>query len=633
MAGINIDPEKYDFIKQRCKDVRGKFGTRNTLMTTMEDYFLMKWNENKPQDPNIIQMVDPDSHNALKGAARLLKATDPKVRVPEEKNDEEAKKASSNIERAGSAIIYANSRSRDIPVQNETTMSALLFGEIHAGITLTEDLVRYAEKGSSKSYQNRVKELASRTPIIIDIYDPRTCYPIIDSIGVAGYHRYIRKTAFELVDMWGDQAREILGQTDKYKIDYEKPYYLCDYIDWEYRIIWIDDKPETPLVFAPHELGELPVVYRVAGGSRLHQNTGDQVQPFLYAMYKSGLQNAKNMAMTMLFDHIYTLGATGQYAYRPNVPGKPLAIRWETKGGYYELGANESLETIMKPTLDQTVMAGLELAERKATESTIYRQALGEPLGSNAPYSMISLLNHAGRQALLDAQRAASWAFGDIIEKAFRMLKSQTKGKSTIAGRSGYIELKTSEIPKDFMVEVDFEIDLPQDIKQNAAIAAQLISSDLADKEYVRSKLLQIDQSDEMDKKIMKQKLIDLFTTMQIEQTMAAIQQQKQPPPTIPGGATPPTQQPGQPGAGMQPPPQGQGAGLQLPPGLANMDPEQIMAVMQQSNIPPDVQQQVMAQLMAQREGVTEGMPMTQPMEIPGSTPETRATQGKIRGI
>lgn len=618
-----LDPERFELIKKRCTYIRGIYGERNTIMDKMEEIFLMLWNENTPVDPNIVKIINPDGRNKLLGGHRLLKATEPKVKIPFEKNDKKAKEASSKLEKAGSALFYANSRLMDIPIHEEAIKSAMLFGEIQGGITLTADLVRLADKGSSKAYKKRVEEIEKRTPALVEWYDPRTGYPIIDKLGLAGFHRSVQMSAWEIKNVWGTKAAGIIGEiekkgkpTSKKATEFQTNYTYNDYLDWELHVVWLEEYPDMPLMYEEHNMDEIPIVYRTASGSNLHKKTEYKTQPFLYGVHKSGLYEALNMAYSMLYDHAFTLGASGNLIYEAEKDDKSLRIDWGTKGGVITIKAGEKVYSAPLPQLDPSVLKSIEMGERKLTQSTIYDQALGEPLGSNAPYSMVALLNHAGRLPLLDAQRAAAWAFGDVIEKTFRMIKKYSPGKVNMEGRTGYVALAGKDIPKDFIVNVGVEIDLPQDMKQNAMVADMIIKSGIGSKEWVREKLMQIEQSDEMDKEILIEKLVDLFAQMQVQQVMAAAQQ----------------------AAAAQ---AGQGT-EGIPEELMNMDPEKLKQFMANGGIPEDAQAEVMSKL-GQRggpmpkpgegEGASSGNPMTKPRPIAPEGGEPPKAPPAVGGI
>lgn len=620
---------KFDEIKTRCKYVRGIYGDRNKIMDAMENIFMLIWNDNQPTNPNIVKFICPDARNKLQGGHRLLKATEPKVRVPAEKNDAEAQKISSNLEMAGAALFYANSRLFDIPIHEEAIKSAMLFGEIQGGITLTQDLKEAAEKGGNEAYKLRIGEITKRTPAIVEFYDPRTGYPIIDKLGMEGYHRAVRMTEHEVINAWGDEGRQAINgakakQKTKKEAEKESAYTNIfthnDYMDWEYHCVWLEEADEAPLMLEKHGMPELPIVYRTASGSNLHSRKEYKTQPFLYGVYKSGLYEALNMAYTMLYDHMFTIGSSGNLVYEANKEDKVLKIDWGTKGGSFTIAVGEKVYQAPLPALDPAVIRGIEMGERKLSQSTIYDQALGEALGSNAPYSMVALLNHAGRLPLLDAQRAASWAFGDIIEKTFRIMKKNQKGTSKIQTRTGYVELKAKDIPEDFIVNVGVEIDLPQDMKQNAMIANSLIANKIASKEWTRGKLMQIEQSDEMDKAILIEDLVMLFAQMQVQQVMAAAQQAAQP---TPGGPTPGPE-------GGPPPQEGSGQGQEMVQQMMNMSPEQITEMMTKGGIPPEAQAAVLAKL-GMGDGASMGNPMTAPKELPGDGTEGMEL-GKLGG-
>jgi len=180
----------------------------------------------------------------------------------------------------------------------------------------------------------------------------------------------------------------------------------------------------------------------------------------------------------------------------------------------------------------------MELAERKLGESTIYAQALGEPLGGNAPFSMVSLLHQAGRLPLVAPQKLVGWALANSMELAFKWLKESGKKKHAISYQGQTVELSSDEIPDDIQFQVRLDISMPGDKLDQVGAAVQALTTKLASKRYVRENILDIDASDEMDEEIWSE---DAATEMaMLFMQFLQSQQGQTPPPEVGGGGSRP---------------------------------------------------------------------------------------------
>jgi hypothetical protein len=326
----------------------------------------------------------------------------------------------------------------------------------------------------------------------------------------------------------------------------------------------------------------------------LHTSIESRVQPFLYSLEKTNLWERENLVLTILYSNLFYLASNPQLKFSTvDESSKGPDVDWTTPGGMTILRNGESLEPLQVNAIDPALLQGLEIAENKLTESTMYRQTLGEPLGGNAPYSMVSLLNQAGRLPLVPYQRLCGNAISNMLEKGFTLLKENGK-KTNLQGKDAVIELKTSDIPSHLVIDCTMDIALPQDDRQNVMVAAQVTEAGLASKRYARESYLQIEQSKEMEKEIWKERAEDLQLQMAFQQEQAQAQQQMQ-------------MQQAQMQAQMQ----------------QGMQQQQMQQQPQQQGMPPEMMQGLPPEQMAQEQGMPNpqsaqaGLPMTEPMQQP----------------
>ena len=200
-------------------------------------------------------------------------------------------------------------------------------------------------------------------------------------------------------------------------------------------------------------------------------------------------------------------------------------------------------------------------------ESTIRSQVLGESPGASSPYSSLALLSQAGRLPLAPTQRKASWVIGEACEIALACLK-----KEGATGKAYYDEddvmLVPDEIPDHVTVNATLDIAMPQDRLQNANIASMLAGGEnpIAPLEWVRSKVLNEGQPEELQRTIWKEKAAQVAFEKYMYEQMAQLGQLKQQA-MMPGQASGMPGQPGQQGAPIPSMPGADQGSPMMPPG------------------------------------------------------------------
>jgi hypothetical protein len=149
--------------------------------------------------------------------------------------------------------------------------------------------------------------------------------------------------------------------------------------------------------------------------------------------------------LTVLYSTVFAIGSNPMFLYKSNTPEKTLDIDWNNPGGVARIDRDEDLTSLTRNVIDPSVMDALTIAQEKITESTIYKQTLGEPLGANAPYSMVSLLSQSGRLPLVPYQRMASFAIGEAMRVGLDMYR-QYGADSAIRSSDGKTTVKLSPV-------------------------------------------------------------------------------------------------------------------------------------------------------------------------------------------
>lgn len=475
---------------------------RNTAFDEYERMYLLIDDE-VPSGGHIKKTLSPDPRNALQGAVRLLTAADPQWTVPRSLNTPETQKVSTSIEKVAGAIWWASSRVGKKPVHYDPVLTALLYSEIHMKVTLTKDLVDNAPDEPSKK---RAQRVAKMTPVLIESMNPRNGFPEFDSMGLAAfYSEYIMRVS-EVKSIWGKEADEQLGtRKGTETITY------CEYWDNTYHMVWLNENKALPILAVEHDMDFIPIVAQICEGSELFTGAQQETrQPFLYTLRKSNIWKRQNLELTAIFTNINAIVNNPSFVYKRNDPTKTLAnqMDFSIPGGVTYIETNETIEPMKKEAIDPAILKALEIAENKGVESTIYKQSLGEPLGANAPFSMVSLLSQSGRLPLIPYQRMASFAFADVMKLAMEMMKGGGS-EYKVVGNEGIIDFYSKELPENFEIICNLDITMPTDERQNVVTASQATFGDdpLVSKAYARETWLKINNPDEMQEEIYAEQL------------------------------------------------------------------------------------------------------------------------------
>lgn len=610
--------QDYQTLAMQLKESASK--TRDTIHQAVEDAFFMRSDVDNLKANWIKPTKAPDLHNATVGAQRMITASDPKFKVPEYQTDR------SSSETVNKLIDWATRSCRNSgvihssPLHVDMSLSGFLYGEVNVATIRTSTLLDRAKTNAEK---RRAEQVMKRTAILPEVLNPRVCYPVIGPLGLETHLTSRKMRNIDIIRRHGEKA--IAQLKDAPPFDYSTYNQL---FDLENQVEWIEGQTE-PLFMQPHEMSVLPIVYRRIEGSTLwdqYDKDVDSVQPFLYAAIKSGLWERYNLSLTVFYSLLFAIASSGLWKFKAANEQRELAIDFTKPGAVIKLLPNEDISPIGTNVLTPEMVKAIEIAEKKLVEATIYKQTLGEPLGANAPFSMVALLHAAGRQPLIPTQRLVSDGLGEVFQNGVVILKEK-KEKVEWRNKDGDVVFDPEEIEDDMELEAELDIDLPQDAKQNIQIALEAVKGGVLDLETALRDIVKMDQPEKIIKAIYGDQLVQTIfggelekikatyateiRTQQMEADAAtqqrirqAMQPQGPPQPGGPGGPPPqmPPQGPPQGPPPQQMPPQGpppmQGAPQPGgPAGAGQLTPEQLQQFMSNQAQP--------------------GLPQTSPNEIP----------------
>ena len=509
---VEYDEALFANVIVRCSNIATDYGKRNTLMKRMEDIFLMRWREEgaiKSKIKGTKITLHPGPRNEIQGYVRLLASTDPEFSIPKGLLQPEAVKSSELLERAAQHTWKAAGGIRTDPVHLDLLRSAAIFGEIQVTLTDTKayyDMMAEPKMKRSAAEIKRAERIMNTTPYLFEPINPMYGYPVWDQFGLREYFSEKEMTKGEVVAIYGRPAELYFG--DQY--DATERVTLRDYWDLRWHIVYVSsDKVRgggsgTPLMFYEHGLEEIPIVCTLVEGSRLFSKTEDQRNPCLYTYYKSGLWNRANLSLTVMFSNLFFLGAHPQFIFTQGQPDQMFDVNTDTPGNTMILPPGSTWRPVGDMgVIDKSMMDLYELTRQLEEESTMYKQALGQPLGGDAPFSMVALLSAQGRLPLALAKKKGEWAIAECVRLAFSLMKRQNRTFKYSDGLDDPIELTPEDIPENLRIECTLDVAHPRDMKDDTATAVALADKGLASAEWIRENVLRIGQPQEMRYQIM----------------------------------------------------------------------------------------------------------------------------------
>ncbi len=508
MANKAIDPKLMQDIKDHATQLRNEYVARDALFRLYNTAYLLNPAEdlfgNQVDKAKVV--LSPDARNTVLGIVRLMVATDPTFSIAFDKANAKEKAIAEKLEKMITRMYDQSGRISGNPVHYDAVLSAALYGEMHMAITSTADLLKMAEQqykvGAPEETMRKQKGAILRaqrthelTPFLWESWQPVGGYPEFDMHGqLSGYYHVRMTNPAQLIRDFGSRVPRNIRTMSRYF-----PVELHEFYDLDYKAVWVS---QGDILLEEHGLPLIPISVQITEGSRLFDRPEEQRQPILYGLIKSKLWNAQNIAMSVLFTLVYGMGVSPMFIHTapPSNPDKELVLNFNKPGGVVELEAGEQFQSLQnKGIIDPSFAAAMELAERKGTESTIYRQALGEPVGRNTTFSETNMLAQTGRLPLTSIQKRGAWGISSAIETALLMFRTT---ESAYKGRE--LELNPTEIPNTIQIDTRLEVSLPQDQLQLANIARMIATGDdpLVSRRWAREKVLNINNPEEIETEI-----------------------------------------------------------------------------------------------------------------------------------
>lgn len=569
-----VDFEK---IKKRTMEIESAHNEKLRLFERYREIYFMT-NAETPKNAAVDKgdwkiTVSPSGRNEVTGMKRLMDTGEIHITV---KSAGETVANSDELEQGLKTILRVSGEAKRARVEKDANLSAVLWGPVCLRAESLDDLIATQKK---PAYKKRLENMRRRTPFIISCLNAEESFPDWGEFGMLAHVGKYKMRGAELKERWA-----VADCQDN------REYIVHDYVDLENRVVWADGI-NTPLFSGPHNLPDLNIAVRYAGGSSLFYKPEEQLQSFLYAKAMGDLDRRENLILTYIFTSVFMQGLPGRTMLVQNSESTQPTVDIDYASGVKRIvvtGAKADMVDMQ--VIDGDVMQIKAMLDDMSGDSTIRGQTLGENI-SGATFSALAMLSSAGKLPMIDPQEAVEQAFSDIFLHILTRIRDEGMENDVI---------QPADIPDDVEVEVSMEAKLPQDNLRNAQVAGML--GDKVSDEWIHTNLLQIGNTEDMHAQIFKEQIKKAMIgklaqdPQYIDQFLQAAMGMQKPQPQPQG-------QPGQPPTappGMEEMMQGQNGMPPQPPQQGAPTPEQMAMMMQQGG---------------GMEGMPQGGPMIPPEE------------------
>jgi len=504
-----FSPE-YGEIIEHSRALKGQYSERNKMFEIYEHMYMMDWDHgfSRKQLDTIKLTKSPTARNKVLGAWRLLISQNPKFKVRSSTPDAALIEG---MEKFISGMWEAAGTVNGRPLHHDIILSMLLYGEAHIGINTIRDFQAYNPD------DKRVDRVGKQTPIIFDVWNPKTGYPEFDKFGLTAFFRevqveksWVRTNYAKLIEDDYSLQKKLEGDgTVTLRTFYDLKKYSVD-IDYD------------NIICCEHGLPCIPISVTMADGSNLFDHPEDNRQPLLYTLAQSRLWERENLYLTVTTSNLFAMGCMPLLAYTHDMNSK-LEVKNMSGVLIADLAKGESIDFIQSKGFLTNEMQNMgKMYEEYIDESTVYDSAFG---GNNTAgtFSESSLLSVSARLPLVATQEQCGKALADAVDLALLTLKERK-----INFKKAEIDFKYKDIPEDLEVICKLDMNQPQEKLQRANEAAVILANGLASKQWAQENTIGIENTEEMEQEMVREKVTTALLDYKIQDLIQELQQQKQ---------------------------------------------------------------------------------------------------------
>ena len=502
---------EYQDIIQHSRDIKNQYSARDAIFQLYEDMYNMNWKHDlrrKKASDTIKPTISPTARNKIQGAWRLLISQDPKFKV---RSDTAEPAAIENLEKFISLMWQRAGKVNGRPLHHDIILSMLLYGEAHIGINTIQDYKAFNPD------DRRVDRIGKMTPMFFDVWNPKTGYPEFDKFGLTAFYRevqveksWVRTNYAALLEDRPDLQKRMAGSGwTTLKTYYDLKYYCVD-LDYD------------NIICCEHGLPCIPIAVTMSDGSGLFDRTDQSRQPLLYTLAQSRLWERENLYLTVTTSNLFAMGCMPLLVWTHDMNTK-LKINNDDGVLKADLAKGESLDFVQSKGFLTTEMQNMgQMYKDYIDKSTVLDTAFGEA-GGGANFSEASLLSVASRLPLQSTQIQCGMALANAVDLALLTMKERK-----ITYKHDDIQFSYKDIPADYEITCRLDMTQPQERLQRANEAAIILANGLASKEWTQENTIGVENTEEMNNKMLTEKVEAAFVDYRIQEIIQDMQARKQ---------------------------------------------------------------------------------------------------------
>ena len=508
---FDIYSPEYNHILDHAQTLKNQYSERDRMFELYEDMFNMNWKHDlrrKKAADTIKQTISPTARNKVLGAWRLLISQEPMFKVRSDETDP------STIEKLEKFITMMWQRTGKVngrPLHHDIILSMLLYGEAHVGINTVQDFKAFNPD------DKRVDRVGKLTPIIFDVWNPKTGYPEFDKFGLTAFYRevevdkaWVRTNYAHLIQDNTALEKKLNGKgTVTLKTFYDLKYYAVN-IDYD------------NIICCEHGLPAIPIAVTKSDGSDLFDRTEQSRQPLLYTLAQSRLWERENLYLTVTTSNLFALGCMPMLVYTHD-GGTKMNINNDDGVLKADIARGESIDFVQSKGFLTNEMQNMgAMYKDYIDKSTVLDTAFGEN-GGSATFSEASLLSVSARLPLVSTQVQCGMALSNAVDIALLTMKERK-----LNFKHDDVEFKYKDIPSDYEITCKLDMTQPQERLQRANEAAVILANGLASKQWTQENTIGIENTEEMNQKMLDEKVETALVDYKIQEMVQDLQQQKQ---------------------------------------------------------------------------------------------------------
>jgi len=502
---------EYGEIIEHSRALKNQYSERDSVFQLYEDMYNMNWKHDlkrKRASDTIKPTISPTARNKVLGSWRLLISQEPKFKVRSDTADPNQIEA---LEKFISLMWQRAGKVNGRPLHHDIILSMLLYGEAHIGINTIQDFKAFNPD------DKRVDRIGKLTPILFDVWNPKTGYPEFDKFGLTAFYREVQVEKSWVRTNYADILENEYALKNRLKGDGNVT--LKTYYDLKYYCVDLD---YDNIICCEHGLPCIPIAVTMSDGSDLFDKAEQQRQPMLYTLAQSRIWERENLYLTVTTSNLFALGCMPMLVYTHDTNSK-LNINNDDGVLKADLARGETLDFMQtKGFLTQEMMNMGQMYSDYIDQSTVYDTAFGEG-GTSASFSEASLLSVAARLPLVSTQEQCGMALANAVDLALLTMKERK-----INFKHDDIEFRWKDIPPDYEITCKLDMTQPQERLQRANEAAVILANGLTSKQWAQENTIGVENTMEMNKQMLDEKVEQALVEYKIQELVQGLQQKQQ---------------------------------------------------------------------------------------------------------